>query len=344
MSEKISFWNFAIKNEGAPDEEVELRIDGEIVEDDDAWIYEWFGIPASSPNAFRTELEKYAGKSITVWIDSWGGATTAGVGIYNAIKEHDGKVTVKIDGKAVSAGSLIAMAGDEILMAPGSIFMIHNPWTGLYGESSDMRHVADVLDEVKEGLINIYELKTGKSRDEISKMMDEETWMSAKKAKAEGFVDGILYAEEKEEEEESIQDDYMFSRLAIQNSVSKSTKKMIEFMQEHEKLPDKPPEPPKKTEEKKTSPHDEGFFSAQKEHTLADLAEMFRDAAQADNPVIITSEMASTIVGILQKNEPQNPGTKNEPTEPTEPEDPRQVPVDLYKKKYKNLERRLRLK
>lgn len=121
------FWNF-IQNE-QNDEEVELRISGEIMSDDRAWIYEWFGIPVSSPNAFRKELGKHKGKNIKVWIDSYGGDVFAGAGIYNALKEHDGKVTTIIDGKAMSAASVIAMAGDEIHISPVGIMMIHNPWT-----------------------------------------------------------------------------------------------------------------------------------------------------------------------------------------------------------------------
>src|SRR5690606_37832031 len=104
-------------------EEVELRISGEIMSDDDSWFYDWFGIPNASPNKFRKALSAHKGKNITVWIDSWGGDVFAGVGIYNALKQHKGKVKVIVDGKAVSAGHLIAMSGDEIWMSPGSIGM-----------------------------------------------------------------------------------------------------------------------------------------------------------------------------------------------------------------------------
>lgn len=222
----MPFWSFQNAVDG---EDVELRIEGEIVSDDDAWIYEWFGIPAATPNAFRTALADHKGKNVTIWIDSWGGDVFAAAGIYNAMKEHKGKVTAKIDGKAVSAASVIAMAADEILMSPASILMIHNPWTGARGESKDMRHTADVLDEVKETIVNAYQAKTGLSRNKISRLMDEETWMSARKAMADGFADGMLYAQATEQD--PIENSYSFSRMAIQNSTESAMARFFEQWQ-----------------------------------------------------------------------------------------------------------------
>jgi len=217
------FWNF-IKNEAAPDE-VELRIDGDIVDDEFVWIYEWFGLPATSPNLFREELREHAGKNITVSIDSWGGSSAAAAGNYDALKNHDCKVTVKIT-KAVSAASVIAMSGDEVWMSPVGVFMIHNPWTEVAGEARELRRVADVLDVIKETIVNAYRLKTGKSRAKIAQMMDEETWMSARTAKAEGFADGILYAAGSPAQ--AAENSFTFSRLAIQNSASADMKRFIE--------------------------------------------------------------------------------------------------------------------
>lgn len=243
----MPFWSF--KN-AADGEDVELRIEGEIVSDDDAWIYEWFGIPAATPNAFRTALSEHKGKNITVWIDSWGGDVFAAAGIYNAMKEHKGKVTAKIDGKAVSAASVIAMAADEVLMSPASILMIHNPWTGARGEAKDMRHTADVLDEVKETIINAYQAKTGLSRNKISRLMDEETWMSARKAMADGFADGMLYASVAEDPE-PVQNAYSFSRVAIMNSAESAMQRFFEHWQKlqagngsNKTSPDDPEETP----------------------------------------------------------------------------------------------------
>lgn len=223
---KLPFWNFAKNEENQ--EEIELRIDGDIAMGDDFWSM-LFGTENVTPKGFMAELSQYKGKDINVWINSYGGDVYAASRIYTALKEHKGKVKVKIDGVAMSAASVIAMAGDEILMSPTSILMIHNPWGNFQGEAKDLRHGADVLDEVKETIVNAYKLKANKSRAKISQMMDEETWMSAKKAVSEGFVDGMLYTENKEEEAtEPVENSFMFSRFAIQNSVNDSTSKFIE--------------------------------------------------------------------------------------------------------------------
>jgi ATP-dependent Clp protease protease subunit len=222
---RLAFWNFVENEENQ--EEIDLRIDGDIAMDDDFWSM-LFGIENVTPKGFMAELTQYKGKDINVWINSYGGEVYAASRIYTALKEHQGKVKVKIDGVAISAASVIAMAGDEILMSPTSIMMLHNPWGNFQGEAKDLRHGADVLDEVKDTIINAYQLKTGKSRDKISQMMDEETWMSAKKAVSEGFVDGMLYSESKEENNiGSAENSFMFSRFAIQNSINNRTKDFI---------------------------------------------------------------------------------------------------------------------
>ena len=218
------FWNFA-KNEDA----IDLRIDGEIVDDEYAWLYEWAGIKAATPNAFKTELSKHEGQPITVWIDSIGGSVFAAAGIYNALMEHKGPVTVKIDGKALSAASVIAMAGGEILMSPVSLLMIHNPLTYTEGDMHQLRHTADVLDEVKESIINAYQIKTRKSRAKISELMDAETWMSAKAAIKDGFADKMLYTETEPIENYK---PVAFNRLCIQNSAAASMKKLFEMQQQ----------------------------------------------------------------------------------------------------------------
>lgn len=215
----MRFWNFKAIDE----KEVELRIDGEIVDDGDAWIYEWFGEPHASPGDFRDELLQHRGKNLTVWIDSYGGNVFAAAGIYNALKRHDGKVTVKIDGKAMSAATVIAMAGEKIMMSSVGMFMIHNPWTNVAGESADMRKTADVLDEVKESIMNAYATKTGIDRGRIAELMDNETYMSAKTALKEGFIDEIILGDTTEP------NTLAFNRRAILNSTNESIRKMIEI-------------------------------------------------------------------------------------------------------------------
>ncbi len=183
------FWNFT----APPDsEEVELRIDGDIVDDENAWVYDWFGEACASPIAFRDELAKYNGKNISVWINSFGGDVAAAAGIYNALKNHNGIVTTKVDGVAASAASVIFMAGSKRLMSPVGTLMIHNPLTQMFGEAHDMRKVADVLDVIKDTIINAYQA-SGLKRTEIAQMMDDETYMSAQKAKSLGFATDILF-------------------------------------------------------------------------------------------------------------------------------------------------------
>lgn len=221
------FWSF-IRNKATETtpSSVELRIEGDIVDDNDMWLYEWFGESATAPNSFRDELSEFNGQDLTVWIDSYGGSVFAGASIYNALKTHNGKVTVKIDSKAMSAASVIAMAGDDILMSPTALLMIHNPLTGAYGDMHVMRKVADVLDEVKESIINAYVGKTGRSRNDISDMMDNETWMSANVAVKEGFANGVLYQDEPIQVENV--KEFSFNRLQIANTTGNSIKQMVE--------------------------------------------------------------------------------------------------------------------
>ena len=162
---------------------------------------------------FRDELSKVSG-NLTVWLNSPGGDVFAASQIYSMLKNHKGKVTVKIDGIAASAASVVAMAGDETLIAPTALMMIHDPSTCAMGNKADMEKAIILLDEVKESIINAYETKSHLSRNKIAKLMSDETWLNAKKAHEMGFVDGILFAEKKnpfppeeEEEEESDEDE-----------------------------------------------------------------------------------------------------------------------------------------
>ena len=106
---------------------------------------------------------------------------------------HD--VTVQIDGMAASAASVIAMAGTRVTMSPTSMMMIHNPFTIAQGDSAEMQKAIQLLDEVKESIINAYQIKTGQSRTKLSHLVDSETWMNAWKAKELGFCDEVMFAE-----------------------------------------------------------------------------------------------------------------------------------------------------
>ena len=150
----------------------------------------WFDDDVT-PQLFKDELNSGSG-DITVWINSPGGDCVAAAQIYNMMMEYQGNVTVKIDGIAASAASVIAMAGTKVLVSPVSMMMIHNPATMAFGDSSEMQKAISMLDEVKESIINAYEIKTGMSRTKLSHLMDAETWMDANSAIEMGFADEIM--------------------------------------------------------------------------------------------------------------------------------------------------------
>ena len=209
---KFWAWNNQAGNEGQPERVLELY--GTIAEES------WFDDEVT-PKMFRDELFAGCG-DVTVWINSPGGDCVAASQIYTMLMDYKGDVTVKIDGLAASAASVIAMAGTRVLMAPTALLMIHNPATMAYGDHEDMQKAIELLDEVKESIINAYEIKTGLSRAKLSHLMDQETWMNANKAIELGFVDGIL-ADEKITAEIPA---YAFSGKAVEQAlVNKITAK-----------------------------------------------------------------------------------------------------------------------
>lgn len=163
---------------------------------------------------FRDEL--FAGDGpITIWVNSPGGDCTAASQIYSMLMDYKNDVTVKIDGIAASAASVVAMAGTKVLMSPTAMMMIHNPATGAFGDHVDMEKAIKMLDEVKESIINAYEIKTGLSHAQLSHMMDDETWMNAKKAIELGFADGMLTDEKHIVETEA----YAFSGSSVEKAL-----------------------------------------------------------------------------------------------------------------------------
>ena len=165
---------------------------------------------------------------ITVWINSPGGDCVAAAQIYNMLMDYKGNVTVKIDGIAASAASVIAMAGNTVLMSPVSTMMIHNPATVAMGDHNEMQKAIEMLNEVKESIINAYEIKTGLSRAKLSHLMDSETWMNANKAVELGFADGIIAREnpntEPDEEDEDEDEEEKDKNNPCENSVLFSRK------------------------------------------------------------------------------------------------------------------------
>ena len=209
---KRKFWNW-IKNDVGDEEERTLVLNGEISDET------WYGDEVT-PALFAKELNAGSG-NITVWINSPGGDVYAAAQIYNMLMEYKGDVTVKVDALAASAASVIAMAGTTVLMSPVAMMMIHNPITVAIGDSKEMQKAGEMLNEVKEGIMNAYEIKTGMDRKKISHLMDAESWFNAKKAVELGFADGILHGKEDTEEgdKEKELEGLMFSRTAVTNSL-----------------------------------------------------------------------------------------------------------------------------
>ena len=190
------FWkwtNKMIQNEETQEQNPErtLFLNGTIA--DESWFDDDI-----TPQLFKEELLSGSG-DITVWINSPGGDCVAAAQIYNMLRDYKGSVTVKIDGIAASAASVIAMAGDTVCVSPVAMMMIHNPATMAMGEAKDMQKAIAMLNEVKESILNAYEFKTGLTRARLSHMMDDETWFNAKKAVELGFADKILFDSDEDE-------------------------------------------------------------------------------------------------------------------------------------------------
>ena len=205
---KRKFWNWV---RDADTGERTLVLNGQIAEDS------WFGDEVT-PTIFRDELMKGEG-NITVWINSPGGDVFAAAQIYNMLMDYKGNVTVRIDGLAASAASMIAMAGTTVEMSPVGMLMVHNPSTAVIGNTKEMQAAIQMLDEVKESILNAYELKTGQPRQSLSDLMDAESWMNAKKAVELGFADKILFANEDEEKQSEGVEAMLFSQRAVTNSL-----------------------------------------------------------------------------------------------------------------------------
>ena len=212
-----------------------LHLNGTIAEES------WFDDDVT-PKLFQDELNAGNG-DVTVWINSPGGDCVAAAQIYNMLKEYNGNVTIKIDGIAASAASVIAMAGNTVLMSPVSMLMIHNPATFAFGDAGEMQKAIEMLDEVKESIINAYQLRTGMSRAKISHLMDSETWMNAYKAVELGFADDILF---KNVEEKTDENDEEEIEIGTEEPEEETTATPEETDEDEEKKKSVPPAPSKK--------------------------------------------------------------------------------------------------
>lgn len=151
----------------------------------------WWGDTVDA-ETFVKELNDLDVSTISLRINSPGGDVFEGNAIFNALKQHKATVTVYVDGLAASIASVVALAGDKVLMAPNAMFMIHNPWTFAMGDAEEMRRTAGVLDKVRGTIVGTYERKTGKTSDELIEAMDAVTWLDAEEAIAWGFADAIV--------------------------------------------------------------------------------------------------------------------------------------------------------
>ena len=203
-----------------------LFLNGTIAEDS------WFDDDVT-PQMFKEELMDGNG-NITVWINSPGGDCVAAAQIYNMLREYHGKVIVKIDGIAASAASVIAMAGDKVLMSPVSMMMIHNPMTIAFGDSEEMQRAIDMLKSVKDSIVNAYELKTRMSRTKLAHLMDAETWMDANKAIELGFADEIIQRTGAVDELEVPQISMLYSKTAVVNSLMDKIAEKCKIQQKEE--------------------------------------------------------------------------------------------------------------
>lgn len=177
------FWEFRAR---ADNPKIgELLLYGEISE------VSWWGDEVT-PKQFREELEALGDiEELRVYINSPGGDVFAGQAILSMLKRHGARKVVYVDGLAASAASIVAMAGDVVRMPRNAMMMIHNVWTIVAGDANELRDVADALDRITESVVAAYEEKTGLDRDEIKRMMDAETWMTAEEAVELGFADEI---------------------------------------------------------------------------------------------------------------------------------------------------------
>ena len=205
---KFWTWTNQAPTETEPEQRI-LTLNGTIAEES------WFDDDIT-PQLFREELNAGSG-DITVWINSPGGDCVAAAQIYNMLIDYSGSVTVKIDGIAASAASVIAMAGTKVLVSPVSMLMIHNPATIASGDAAEMQKAIAMLDEVKESIINAYEIKTGMSRAKLSRLMDAETWMDAHTAVDLGFADEIMTRPSDAIAEDHAAGPMLFSRAAVTN-------------------------------------------------------------------------------------------------------------------------------
>lgn len=233
MSKVFWSWKNSVETNGD-----ELVIESVISEDS------WWGDEAT-PQALREELSQHSG-DLVVSLNSPGGDVFAGIAMYNALKDYKGgKVTIRVDGLAASIASVIAMAGDEVVMNAGSMMMIHKPWTFAMGNADELAKVQEVLTQIEASIVPIYVARTGKTTEEIQTMLDAETWLTAAEAVEQSFADSLIEPKKFASVSDTIKNMIGGGRLALVNQVAEdSTKHLLDKIKAEEEA-----EPEKEEEE-----------------------------------------------------------------------------------------------
>lgn len=283
----------------------ELILDGPIASDT------WWGDEVT-PDLFREELKQHAG-DLTVVINSPGGDVFAGLAIYNALVNHNGNVTVRVDGLAASIASVIAMSGDKIIMSPGSMIMIHRPSVYAAGTVDDMEKAKDVLLKIEEGITPIYARRTGLSDEKITELLEAETWMLADKAVELGFADEVSDVPEKQKQDEGVQNamsmNFAFSMSAVKQADAKPMQSLIEQIKaKAEAEAVKAAEPAEETTtEPETKTDEPAAPEAAPEAEPTDEAEQSAPDEPTDNNPKEDTEMDPKDIAKMQIKEPADP-------------------------------------
>ena len=290
----------------------ELILDGPIASDT------WWGDEVT-PDLFREELKQHAG-DLTVVINSPGGDVFAGLAIYNALVNHNGNVTVRVDGLAASIASVIAMAGDKIIMSPGSMIMIHRPSVYAAGTVDDMEKAKDVLMKIEEGITPIYAKRTGLSDEKIAELLEAETWMLADKAVELGFADEVSEAPEKQKQDEGVQNamgmNLAFSMSAVKQADAKPMQSLVEQIKaKAEAEAAKAAEPAEETTtEPETKTDEPAAPEAAPEAEPTDEAEQSEPDEPTDNNPEEDTEMEPKDIAKMQVKEPADPAAVDKGT------------------------------
>ena len=290
----------------------ELILDGPIASDT------WWGDEVT-PDLFREELKQHAG-DLTVVINSPGGDVFAGLAIYNALVNHNGNVTVRVDGLAASIASVIAMAGDKIVMSPGSMIMIHRPSVYAAGTVDDMEKAKDVLMKIEEGITPIYARRTGLSDEKITELLEAETWMLADKAVELGFADEVYDVPEKQKQDEGVQNamgmNFAFSMSAVKQADAKPMQSLAEQIKaKAEAEAAKAAEPAEETTtEPETKTDEPAAPEAVPEVEPTDEAEQSEPEESTDNNPEEDTEMDPKDIAKMQIKEPADPAAVDKGT------------------------------